>query len=304
MRKPTVSIAMATYNGEKYIREQLDSLYSQTYPHYEIVVVDDKSSDSTLSILEEYHKKRGLIYIKNEHNLGINKTFEKALKNCSGDYVMFCDQDDIWYPNKIEDTLKKMLEIEDDLPAVISSQCIDIDGNGKIIKQQPIKKDTHSIGSNLVGQRHSQGCSLMLNRELINILKPFPSQRPLYDVYVSFIAASCGVKYNIGYPLMKYRHHESNVIAKLKKSNQKKDIKLKTHKKKNFIIPESRFETLRLIKQEYGELFNIKAAKLIDKLIRYENSNIVNKIITIFSVRGITIKDRIKTLFLEIYSRF
>ena len=110
--KDKISIAMTTFNGERYLREQLDSLYFQTLLPDEIVVVDDCSVDNTKEILEEYHKKKGLIYYINESNVGVNKNFEKAISLCSGDYIALCDQDDVWFKNKIEQTRRMMQEME------------------------------------------------------------------------------------------------------------------------------------------------------------------------------------------------
>jgi len=98
-----ISIAMATYNGEKHLREQLDSILTQTEQDFEVVVSDDASTDQTLSILKEYQKKddRFRIY-ENEKNLGYRENFNKAVSLCKGDFIAFSDQDDIWQPNHLQ----------------------------------------------------------------------------------------------------------------------------------------------------------------------------------------------------------
>jgi len=98
-----ISIAMTTYNGEKYIREQLDSILAQTENDFEVVICDDTSNDSTLSILKEYENKdsRFRIY-ENEKNLGYRENFNKAVSLCKGDFIAFSDQDDIWLPNHLQ----------------------------------------------------------------------------------------------------------------------------------------------------------------------------------------------------------
>ena len=108
MEKKTVSIAMATYNGGNFLVEQLESIYSQTYKNFEVIVVDDASKDHTISILEEYKDKYNLKYFVNEKNLGVTKTFEKAILYCKGEYIVLSDQDDIWKKNKLEILLKKI----------------------------------------------------------------------------------------------------------------------------------------------------------------------------------------------------
>lgn len=104
----TSSVALCTYNGEKYISEQLDSILNQTFPIGEIVICDDCSTDSTQKILQEYQKKFPQIFkiFINKSNLGYVKNFEKALALCNGELVFLCDQDDIWNPEKIEKTIK------------------------------------------------------------------------------------------------------------------------------------------------------------------------------------------------------
>ena len=103
-----VSIAMATYNGEKYLRKQLESIYNQTYKNIEFIVCDDRSSDKTVKILQEYQNKYGLKFFINEQNLGFVKNFEKAASLCTGEYIAFADQDDVWLPDKIEILLSEI----------------------------------------------------------------------------------------------------------------------------------------------------------------------------------------------------
>lgn len=94
---------MATYNGEEYLREQLDSIIQQTYPIYEIIIQDDCSTDGTVSIVKKYIPKYPNIKLfVNEHNLGFNKNFKSACMKASGDFVAISDQDDVWFPDKIQ----------------------------------------------------------------------------------------------------------------------------------------------------------------------------------------------------------
>jgi glycosyltransferase involved in cell wall biosynthesis len=101
---PRISIAMATYNGEKYLQEQLDSLAAQTYPPCELVVGDDGSSDGTVAILEEFSRRAPFpVHInRNPKTLGFGDNFLQTASACSGDWISFCDQDDVWLPKKLE----------------------------------------------------------------------------------------------------------------------------------------------------------------------------------------------------------
>lgn len=100
---PTVSVVMATYNGEQYIREQIDSILRQSYPILELIIQDDCSTDSTLSIAKEYARTHDNVKVfENEKNLGFNKNFETACMRATGDFIAISDQDDVWYEDKIE----------------------------------------------------------------------------------------------------------------------------------------------------------------------------------------------------------
>ena len=100
--KKKVSVVMCTYNGAKFIREQLDSIISQTYPIYELIIQDDCSTDETVAIIREYMEKYSFIKLQvNNHNIGLNHNFKSATMKATGDYVAFSDQDDIWFPEKL-----------------------------------------------------------------------------------------------------------------------------------------------------------------------------------------------------------
>lgn len=99
---PKVSVVMCTYNGERYLREQLDSIVAQTYPIHELIIQDDRSTDNTVGILQEYARKYPYIRLyRNERNLGFNQNFRQAILKATGDFIAVCDQDDIWLPEKI-----------------------------------------------------------------------------------------------------------------------------------------------------------------------------------------------------------
>lgn len=207
----TISVAMPTYNGEKYLREQLDSIYNQTMQPDEVVVVDDCSKDTTLKILEEYHERYGLKYYVNEKNLGYNKNFEKAISLCSGDYIALSDQDDIWFPNKIEESYNTIRKYPTNVPALVSSFGQQVNGELKTVR--------HEISAFQTGDWHlqltryySQGCTLMMNRALLEYIIPFPADI-IYDAYIGLTASMIGNREYIGKALMYYRLHGGNSLA-------------------------------------------------------------------------------------------
>ena len=218
MRK-TISIAMTTYNGEKYLREQLDSLYNQTLLADEIVVCDDNSSDKTIEILEEYRVKKGLRYYVNNPSLGVSENFYKAISLCTSDYTALCDQDDIWLPNKIEMTYNKLRCIDDGNASLVSSQCININAEGKIMPTSRHKKDLVGYKETLIGNGFGQGCSLMFNSELKDVILKNKDYSPviknmIYDGFINMTASIIGNKCGLCSQLMLYRHHSNNVMAR------------------------------------------------------------------------------------------
>ncbi len=269
-----ISIAMTTYNGGKYLRKQLDSLYAQTRIPNEIVVCDDHSKDNTAQILEEYHNKHGLRYFINETNLGVNKNFEKAIRNCTGDYIALSDQDDIWLKNKVEKSYLKLKEIENNnLPSLVTSERIDIDGKGRIITQRETFHDNDSYIMTLLGYK-MQGCTFMMNRKLANLIIPLPKEKnAMFDTYIGMTAVMLGNKYDMGEPLMYYRHHTNNVFGQIKKS-----YTLKNTLQEKFIpylqfYDKGRRQVLNLVQEKFEHLFIKERVDVFKRILKISTSN-------------------------------
>lgn len=309
MGKVKVSIAMATYNGERFLRKQLDSLFSQTRRPDEVVVCDDNSSDGTIDILKEYNLKYGLRYYVNSSSLGVNRNFFKAIELCTGDYIAICDQDDIWLPNKIEISLGKLREIENDEPALVSSQCNHIDATDEIILELPTQKDSSSYAENLLGSVNiSQGCSLMMNRSLRNAIlskkESCINANGMYDSYIGLVATLIGKKYNIGMRLMLYRHHDKNVLGQIKKLSLKGKL-LNQTRFKGF-VHDKRLQSISYIYPEFKEkIVDKKVGDLCQHLIKiYYEKSFVKSFLIIFKIKELSLGRKfaiiIKTCFVNI----
>lgn len=261
----SVSLVMATYNGEKYLREQLDSIYSQTMVPDEVIVVDDCSTDGTVFILKEYKEKFGLQYFVNERNMGVNKNFEKAISLSSGDYICISDQDDVWKKDKIEKTFSKIKEIEENAPACVSSHAIHVDENLKPLFSRVIKFKDSRWEEPLYGNG-SQGCSLMFNKKLKDKILPL-SKYFIYDHFIGVISCFVGNRCTIGTPLMFYRHHGKNVVA-----NQKNHYKRGMSEAISIHLLMKRKERLYLLKhlkEAYSNNFDEEKRMLLDKTIQF-----------------------------------
>jgi glycosyltransferase involved in cell wall biosynthesis len=203
-----ISIAMATYNGEKYLQKQLDSFVNQTHQPYELVICDDGSSDRTIEILQKFKactpfKVR--IY-ENEENLGFAKNFEKALALCSGDIIFLSDQDDVWLPKKLE-------RVRDEFLARPDIQLIINDG-------QIVHDDLRDTGLTILGQTRSvglgdraflSGCCSALRSEFRDIVLPVPDCVFVHDTWLHALGNSLNVRLVVDTPLQLYRRHGTNV---------------------------------------------------------------------------------------------
>lgn len=216
---PEVSVVVATYNGARYLRPQLDSLLAQSVVPDEIVVCDDCSSDATWDILQEYASRYPQFRIfRLERNMGFNRNFESALSQASGQYIFICDQDDIWHPEKIRILRDVLRNIPRDVPGCASAEYRTLLPDEESGPWWPVTVDPTAFSScywhTVFGLSNNQGCSLAINRVLKESLcrVPFP-EGMLYDQWVAWTAALTGVKVNTGLSLMLYRIHPSQAIG-------------------------------------------------------------------------------------------
>ena len=202
---PLVSIALCIYNGERFLREQLDSLVNQTYSNIEIVAVDDRSTDYSISILNEYANKHPFLrVIQNEQNLGYTKNFEKAIKLCNGEYIALCDQDDIWDLNKIELQQKT---IQDNLLVYHDSKFIDENGNDMNKKMSDVLELYSGANPEIFLLSNCvSGHACFFKRELVSEILPFNPDH-FHDHWIAYVATNLGSIYCIPQCLVSYRQH-------------------------------------------------------------------------------------------------
>ena len=215
MKQHLISVAMAVYNGEKFLRQQLESLCSQTVAADEIVITDDCSSDRTVAIILEFKKRLPICLEINRYRVGFVKNFERAISLCKGQFIALCDQDDIWNPVKIERLITKIGEC-----GVIHSDAQVICERGSIIAESWTsyfrKKKEHNFKEYLCGRNNITGCTSLINRKILDSLLPIPDEMPFHDWWIGMIAAkNGGVKY-LHEQLMQYRLHQSNAIGNKK----------------------------------------------------------------------------------------
>jgi glycosyltransferase involved in cell wall biosynthesis len=203
-----VSIALCTYNGEKYLAKQLDSIFTQDYLNLEVIVVDDCSMDNTLNILKEYQKRHNnLQLIINDRNLGFNQNFKKALSLCRADYIAIADQDDIWFKDKIS---LSMQHIGDNLMLYHDSEYID--NNGLSLHKSTSSHHRFVAGNcaqNLIYYNCISGHACLIKRDLLTLTPPF-DHLLYYDWWLAYTAACTGKINYITNKLVKHRKHDES----------------------------------------------------------------------------------------------
>lgn len=211
----TISIALTTYNGEKYLREQLDSLLTQTIPFDELIICDDNSCDGTRDILNEYAiKEKRIKLFLNKKNIGFKANFENVLKLCKGDYIALCDQDDIWLPYHLEvltGSIKGKLLICGNAN-LIDGQSNLLRGNLSDIKNfHKAENDNKSIFKFIVYyQNPFQGASMLMHRNFLNYALPIPQSVKYHDVWFAHLACLLDSFIYTYEPVTLYRMHGAN----------------------------------------------------------------------------------------------
>ena len=208
---------MATYNGARYIREQLDSLAAQTLTPYDLVVTDDGSTDATLEIVRDFAREAPFpvrVYC-NESRLGFADNFLRATSFCEGELIAFCDQDDIWLPEKLARCSASF-----DNPAVLlcvhSAELINATGNLLNRRFPDYQSCKYHANSNNLWDISYYGFSMVFRRVLVELLPTAKRISPNlasfwnHDTYISFFSANLGDTIFLSEILTQYRQHESN----------------------------------------------------------------------------------------------
>lgn len=219
--QPLITVVLATYNGCKYLTEQLESIYNQTHKNIEVIVCDDKSTDSTSEILQSFAKSHNLKYFINENRIGVINNFAKAMKYASGQYVALSDQDDIWLPEKLKVSLLGIQELEKKFgnahPALIYTDlkvvnetlgCI----NKSYWAYMQLNPQNNTLNRILV-ENVATGCTILTNRPNIKLALPIPESALMHDIWLLLTASCFGNIKFINQPTVLYRQHVNNVIG-------------------------------------------------------------------------------------------
>jgi glycosyltransferase involved in cell wall biosynthesis len=205
-----ISVCMATYNGGRWIEQQLQSVLPQLDRDDEVVVVDDASSDSTVQKIKSLGDDRIRLF-SNERNLGVDGTFERALSLARGSVLFLCDQDDIWLGGKVRRVMR-VFEARPDVTLVMSNARI-IDSAGRDVGRTYFGNGLRFVPGvlpNLVKSRFL-GCAIAVRAEMRKRFIPFPRRIPGHDLWIGLVNEAYGKTEFLSEPLIGYRRHGNNL---------------------------------------------------------------------------------------------
>lgn len=220
-----IAILLATYNGAAHLDELMRSLLSQTYTDFVIMVRDDCSTDRTPEILARWSaaEPRRVVVVEDDRgNLRSRANFSRLMELCDTPYFAFCDQDDVWLPNKLEVSVRQIKQLEarlgDATPILVHSDLKLVDGELHEISDSFFRYSNVVPGHSerldrMIINNVVQGCASAGNRALLELARPVPEGAPYHDWWVALVAASCGVLHTIGEPTMLWRQHGRNQVG-------------------------------------------------------------------------------------------
>ena len=259
-----VTIVMGTYNGAKFIAEQIESILSQTEQDWKLIISDDCSMDATASIVSKYIEKHQdkITFIERGNPSGSAKNnFIYALSLFESDYIMTCDQDDVWLPTKIELTLKKMHEMEDKYgkgkPLLVHTDLKIVDANLKVIADSMFEYqnlDSNRMAlNNLIVQNIVTGCTMLVNRCLLDWVRDVPEESIMHDWWFAIIAAAFGYIGFVNEPTMLYRQHSNNEVGAKSAQTVSYNLRRFIEVKKSKLALQNTYEQAKAFLAIYGE---------------------------------------------------
>ncbi len=257
-----ITVVMATYNGEKYIEEQLVSILNQSYPPDEVIIRDDCSTDNTCRIIKDFIGNNNLnwVLIPGDKNLGFERNFTEALKCSTGDLIFLSDQDDVWHKGKIKYMSSVMNRYKQILCLNSSFECIDSCGERINTKNMPFTSNNGLIigktikdyslcsfkAEEVLRYNISMGCTLAFRKELMNEYLA-NAGKVAHDWLINMIAASHGGLFFLNRKLIRYRVHGDNTIGLNEGFIQEKEKRNKTYS--NMLRYYYAFSRTRLIRR-------------------------------------------------------
>lgn len=213
-----INILLSTYNGEKFLSQQIDSIIHQTYTDWKLLIRDDGSSDNTVSVIEEYEKKDNRIVFCNKsqiRNIGVIKSFYELVCFEEADLYFFCDQDDVWLENKLQLCIDEARKRISNIPLMVYTDLQVVNQNLELMNPSMIKTQSHHANTKLyqeLTENTVTGGTAMFNHALAKLWK-VTDNLVMHDWYLALLACSFGELVYIDSPTELYRQHDRNVLG-------------------------------------------------------------------------------------------
>jgi len=289
-----VSVLLASYNGEKYIREQLDSILNQTFSDLSIVISDDLSTDGTPAIIREYEEQYpGRVRsLRNSEGSGsAQNNFFRLLKSEADDYIMLCDQDDVWLPDKVEVTFREMKKLETEwgeaVPLLVHGDLSVTDKEGGILHKSMAEYQKIAVHDNRFShylvENNITGNTVMINRALLGFLVDVPKECVMHDWWLGLLASCFGRISYIDRPLVLYRQHGENQMgSKSGKEQYAERIRNQDAVRENY---RKMFAQAQMFLKLYGNEMPLEQREVLEHFIKLPQKNRAEKIYTIWKYK-------------------
>lgn len=283
-----VTVLLAVYNGEKYLRQQIESVLNQTVTDVKILIRDDGSVDASCELINEYCDKypQKISKIEGLPTGSAKQNFAELLKNCDSDYIMFCDQDDVWLPDKVERTLEAIKANDNDgkTPVLVHTDLKVVDNSLNIISSsffefQRLYQDNITL-SKLLVQNYVTGCTVMINRALAQMCGEIPKECIMHDWWLALVAQLFGKIVCLKQPTMLYRQHSDNQVgakASYGIALIKRKLKTINEVKKNY---NATYLQADLLLKHYADSMNEEQLKILQIYKKMSSMKKLNKIKT------------------------
>lgn len=266
------TVLMSTYNGEKYLREQIDSVLAQKDIELALLIRDDGSSDKTVEIIEDYEKKDNRISHYVGENIGPGKSFFDLIKKApESDYYAFCDQDDVWDSNKLALAIDLLLPLDNSMPNLYYSNLRLVDGNLAFIRNAHEKPIDEGKKYSALARNVLTGCTAVFNKNAKDLLRDHvPNVNILHDGWLYLICKLFG---NVVYdfiPHISYRQHGHNVVG-MGKSNPFVSV---IRKIKRILNPDQQPRLMRAksLVDSFGDMLTGCNREKVEKMLYYKKS--------------------------------
>lgn len=213
-----VNILMSTYNGERFLAEQIESILAQTFQDWNLLIRDDGSTDKTCDIISSFCEQDSRIRFINKdvkQNLGVIASFHAVLTEEAADYYFLCDQDDVWLPDKMQVCLDEAVKHPQDLPVMVYMDLKVVDENLRVLNESMIRSQSHHANTQLVQELTENtvtGGVAMFNHALAQLWQG-DETIIMHDWYLALLASALGKLIYIDQPGELYRQHGNNVLG-------------------------------------------------------------------------------------------